>query len=229
MKRLTWLGIGLSALWLGLFGAIVYSRVDDVRGLSLNEWGDFLAGASSVLALLWLVIGYLQHGEELRLNTRALELQQEELQNQVKETARLATQAARQAEAAESLAQITERVQRREMLREAREAEPEFIGRGGGHFGTFQEIYIKNRGAEARDAALQYSGPHELALSVPAVWESGDDAVLTLQGPAPVTYPVRFVITCADRLGSRHEMEFDLLESRQLEKVSHTRQRNADS
>jgi len=69
--------------------------------------GDFLAGATAPLALLWLVIGYFQHGDELRINTIVLEAQQKELQLQVKETATLAKSSERQAMAAEMLAQIT--------------------------------------------------------------------------------------------------------------------------
>ncbi|MCF0264773.1 hypothetical protein KW868_09880 [Acinetobacter guillouiae] len=60
--------------------------------LSLNEIGDFLAGGFAPLAFLWLVYGYLQQGEELKQNTKALNMQAEELrisnetlQQQVKE------------------------------------------------------------------------------------------------------------------------------------------------
>jgi len=44
-----------------------------------NELGDFLAGFFSPLAFLWLVIGYFQQQKELNLNTKALNLQKEEL------------------------------------------------------------------------------------------------------------------------------------------------------
>ncbi len=76
-----------------------------------NEWGDFLAGGTAPLALLWLVIGYFQHGEGLSLNTEALKTQQEELRRQVEETASLAKNSERQAKAAEKLAHITVRLQ----------------------------------------------------------------------------------------------------------------------
>ena len=46
--------------------------------MPLNEWGDFLAGASSPVAFLWLVFGYMQQGEELRENTQALAQQKQE-------------------------------------------------------------------------------------------------------------------------------------------------------
>ncbi|WP_342063901.1 hypothetical protein Q7574_08360 [Acinetobacter pittii] len=57
--------------------------------LKLNEKGDFLAGALSPLGFLWLVFGYIQQGQELKLNTEALKIQAEELKNAVYEQRRL--------------------------------------------------------------------------------------------------------------------------------------------
>jgi hypothetical protein len=47
--------------------------------MELNALGDFMAGTFAPLALLWLVIGYFQQGDELRQNSRALLLQAREL------------------------------------------------------------------------------------------------------------------------------------------------------
>ena len=58
--------------------------------------GDFLAGMAAPIALFWVVIGYFQQGEELSLNTKALELQQ-------KETATLARNMDREAKVSEEL------------------------------------------------------------------------------------------------------------------------------
>ena len=79
MKKLTVVGFSLSGLW--ILGAFFLAIVlwDTSKDMSLNEWGDFLAGSVAPLALLWLVIGYFQQGEELRFNTETLRLQQEEL------------------------------------------------------------------------------------------------------------------------------------------------------
>ena len=79
MNYLTIFGILISVIWVMAFSCIVLFNLDDVYSMNLNEWGDFFAGGSAPLALLWLVIGYFQHGKELRLNTRVLETQQEEL------------------------------------------------------------------------------------------------------------------------------------------------------
>lgn len=50
---------------------------------SYNELGDFLAGAFSPVAFLWLVLGFFQQQKELQQNTDALKLQAQELQNSV--------------------------------------------------------------------------------------------------------------------------------------------------
>lgn len=64
---------------LGALGAI------DLKQLSLNELGDFLAGAFGPLALFWLVLGFFQQGHELRNSVEALQLQAEELKRSVEQ------------------------------------------------------------------------------------------------------------------------------------------------
>lgn len=119
MRRLTLLGLVLTAAWVFAVVIVLFFKADDISTMSLNAWGDFLAGVSAPLALLWLVIGYFQHGEELRLNTRALQAQQEELRRQVEETATLAKSAKRQARAAEGLERVRKSREFRDALRQA--------------------------------------------------------------------------------------------------------------
>ena len=68
MKLLTRIGIIATVTWLALFAGILIWKLCDARIMSLNEWGDFLAGISAPLALLWLVIGYFQQGQELTMD-----------------------------------------------------------------------------------------------------------------------------------------------------------------
>lgn len=86
MGRLfTWLG-GIGTLaYSGLLAYLIHRRWDALVKLPLNELGDFLAGAFGPLAILWLVLGYFQQGIELRLNSKALHLQAEELANSVEQ------------------------------------------------------------------------------------------------------------------------------------------------
>ncbi|WP_241630387.1 hypothetical protein [Rosenbergiella nectarea] len=81
----------MKTFWVGIFITIFYFMMllaaIHVFNLTLmsswNELGDFLSGAFSPVAFLWLVLGYLQQQRELKQNTQALELQASELKNSV--------------------------------------------------------------------------------------------------------------------------------------------------
>lgn len=81
----TKIAIILTIGWLALGACIIYFRFESIKEMPLNSIGDFLAGFFSPLAFLWLVIGYFQQGEELKLNTKALELQVHELRLSVEQ------------------------------------------------------------------------------------------------------------------------------------------------
>ena len=215
MKRLTILGFFLTAVLLLAFGAAIYLKSSAAEAMALNEWGDFIAGAFAPLALLWLVIGYFQHGEELRLNTEALRMQQMELQRQVEETAHLVEAANRQALAAQQDLQHRQE-------REAREAEPEFILGTSGSFSSEQAtIYLQNRGGEARDVSLHYDGPYQFKFRPRPYIESNGTANFSFasRGKQPLDYPIRFRITSTDRLSHRHNQDFEFSRDRGLVRV----------
>lgn len=88
VRLLNWIGGGITAVWLG--GVCFYFRLADVERLAPNEIGDLLAGISAPLAFLWLVVGYLQQGIELRQNTEILKLQQEDIRASVEQAKRQA-------------------------------------------------------------------------------------------------------------------------------------------
>lgn len=99
-------GIGMTALYVVALGIYAYVQRGPVLAMAPNELGDALAGAASALAFLWLVLGYLQQGDELRQNTDALRLQAKELKNSVEqqtllvETSKLQLEAERERHAA---------------------------------------------------------------------------------------------------------------------------------
>jgi hypothetical protein len=120
------LGLGLTAVWVATMTALFYWSSTQANQLKPNEWGDFFAGVFAPLAFLWLVLGYLQQGEELRLSTEALRLQAEELKNSVEQQREL-VEVTRQQVEGEREALAYERQQREE------EARPSFVvvDRGG--------------------------------------------------------------------------------------------------
>jgi hypothetical protein len=88
-KFLANLGIALTVLY--LFGAwwLFEGRLPEIRALKPNEVGDLLAGVFGPLAILWVILGYFQQGQELRVNTEALRLQAEELRHSVEQQRQL--------------------------------------------------------------------------------------------------------------------------------------------
>ena len=76
------IGLFLTSLWVVLIGVIIFFNWKAASTLSLNEWGDFLAGITAPMAFLWLIIGYMLQSKELKMNTEALFEQSNELREQ---------------------------------------------------------------------------------------------------------------------------------------------------
>ncbi|WP_286876829.1 MULTISPECIES: hypothetical protein [Pantoea] len=75
-------GIILSFIYILVLSLAIYLLKLNLM-TSWNELGDFLAGAFSPLAFLWLILGYMQQQKELQQNTEALRIQAKELENSV--------------------------------------------------------------------------------------------------------------------------------------------------
>jgi hypothetical protein len=61
-------------------------RIGSLGSMPLNEVGDFLAGAFGPVAFLWLVLGFLQQGYELRMQATELKNSVEQHKEMVKTT-----------------------------------------------------------------------------------------------------------------------------------------------
>lgn len=79
-----WGALGTVGYLLIIVLAVAF-KVEDFQELKLNELGDFLAGVFGPVAFLWLVLGFLQQGRELKLSTDALRLQADELRASVEQ------------------------------------------------------------------------------------------------------------------------------------------------
>lgn len=120
-RRRFWFGVIVSVLW--IVGMVALAMTQK-RPEELNAWGDFFAGFFAPLAFLWLVLGYLQQGEELRQSTEALKLQAAELKNSVEQQSHLV---------AVSREQVQQELRALEEERERRRdaARPKFIPQPG--------------------------------------------------------------------------------------------------
>lgn len=68
-------GVAATLVWLATAAALLYVKRDSLCTLKVNEWGDFFAGAVAPIAFLWLVLGYMQQGDELRTSSAELKKQ----------------------------------------------------------------------------------------------------------------------------------------------------------
>ncbi|MFM9487865.1 hypothetical protein [Pseudomonas monachiensis] len=110
-RSLEWWAAHLTALYIGGAITIMGARFDDLITLKLNEIGDLAAGVFGPVAFLWLILGYLQQGRELKLSSDALQLQAAELKNSVEQQTIMAQAALAQIDEQRkiSLLQIEER------------------------------------------------------------------------------------------------------------------------
>jgi len=84
-KKLEFWGVSGTVVYLVLIATTVIFKFDSFIRLELNELGDFLAGVFGPVAFLWLVLGFLQQGRELKLSSDALRLQADELRASVEQ------------------------------------------------------------------------------------------------------------------------------------------------
>ncbi|NOT87933.1 MAG: hypothetical protein HOP03_07110 [Lysobacter sp.] len=135
-RKLSILGIVLTAAYAWLLYFIFDGRIVESLTMDPNEIGDLLAGMFGPLAILWLILGFFQQGIELRQNTRALELQAEELKNSVEQQRELANAANVQ-------------------IKYAKESQkPKFVLQPSSFAGTSMKLQIKNVGAPATNLSI---------------------------------------------------------------------------
>lgn len=178
--------------------------------MSPNEVGDFLAGVFGPLAILWLILGFFQQGIELRQNTRALELQAEELKNSVEQQRQLVDVSRRQVEAELE-------VIRGERERQLIAARPKFVFHGvGGSFSGMEGTYssrIKNLGNTATDVHFTYDPPmKKSSLTTVFSWSHGEEHRIEWGYVTPMAeLPATLTISYVDAMGLFGEQRFKLL------------------
>lgn len=140
-----WLVTGLYIL--GVF-VVVYLKRSTLPCLGLNEIGDFLAGVFGPLAFLWLVLGYLQQGRELKLSSEALRMQADELKASVEQQTVMARAATDQLKAQQLAFEL--QVWRHEQEISANFDVLPFRTSGPHQRKTTSSLRVTNRGHDAR-------------------------------------------------------------------------------
>lgn len=208
-NRRTTIGTVVSLVWLGVSAYLVVRDPVATAKMTPNEWGDYLAGCFAPLAFLWLVLGYLQQGDELRLSTDALRLQAEELKNSVEqqrelvEVSRLQVQSEREALA-------YERTLREDL------SSPRFrVGGGGGAFrgdgtSTYNVTFVNTgHDATAFYSEIQLPDGYRQPLLNQALFSKGAQcsAQFTMQTRFPRVHG-RLILRFVDGLGRQIEQVF---------------------
>jgi hypothetical protein len=115
-RTLSILGVAITVVYLGILWFIFDGRMTEILLMRPNEIGDLLAGMFGPLAILWLILGFFQQGIELRQNTKALELQAEELKNSVEQQRELVNVTRSQMEAELAVVRHEQELQKKNAL-----------------------------------------------------------------------------------------------------------------
>lgn len=165
------IGIWVTGLYLLTLAIYAYVQRHAVLAMEPNELGDALAGAASPMAFLWLVLGYLQQGEELRQNTEALNLQVKELQASVDQQKALVEATQRQ----HDFELDTERTRRRgELLRNQPSFAASFKVQLTSTKTTVWECHLRNVGQGASKVTVDAKEKYEWLKVEPNVALSFD-------------------------------------------------------
>lgn len=137
MKR-NEIGAWATIIYVLVLAAATENRWGQFESMGLNELGDFLAGAFGPIATFWLILGFFQQGEELRLQVK-------ELNNSVKQYERLADIAQREHEA-------TIAAYKEQRVREKRQRQPrlffQFVRKESLNGHPLLVYHLKNGGRE---------------------------------------------------------------------------------
>lgn len=197
------LALTVTALW--IFGALIYAYQMRVAFIAMtpSQFAEFLAGAFSPLAFLWLIFGYMQQGQELEQNTEALKLQAFELRQS--------------AEQQRHLVEVTREqlMEERNYYKEERErmlaaSEPVFlIGQDGAQLPNVPNRYIRiaNSGGTARALSLIVISPNgneERVFTVPLL-DTGAHHDFHIPDHVLRTYKLRFTYRTIHGLRGRKE------------------------
>ncbi|MGS6393402.1 hypothetical protein ACVG01_12255 [Pseudomonas aeruginosa] len=170
-KGRTIFGVVASVIYVLWIGTIIAQKYGELSSLELNELGDFFAGIFGPVAFLWLVLGYFQQGNELRL-------QAQELRNSVEQQRELV---------AVTREQVTAELENSRFAREqrAQAIRPFFIGEGSGgsHSGNHHKLdfAVKNLGAPITRVDFEFDGVMSLLSKKSHLMSNGDIARFTYE------------------------------------------------
>jgi hypothetical protein len=190
MKNFRVFGLALTIVWLGAIALFVNWEFTEIMAMGPADWGNFLAGSVAPITFLWLILGFVQQGEKLRL-------QQQELRHQVEETRALVREA-------ERFFELEYQQHQQHRRNESARIQPvfrRFHGRGGqdGILVTF-----RNTGGPASHLVIRSSQTEEIQIEPSDHIPRAAEGTITM--PLLPQYPADAVVEYTDELGDRNEM-----------------------
>lgn len=170
-------GVIVTAIWIASLAAYFVANFTAFTTLTPNEVGDFLAGALGPVAVLWLILGFWQQGDELRASVEALRLQSDELRNSVEQQKAL-VEVTRSQAAAEIEALHEERRRRLEMTMPRFHLHSGGGSISGGHYASGLTLY--NLGADCTNVTIFDSETKTVIKSL-ATFKNGEEKLFQLQ------------------------------------------------
>ncbi len=210
---MTIFGVIVTAIYIFIIAILRWSSFSTLQTMPLNEFGDFFAGVFGPLMLFWLILGYVQQQKELRQNTKALELQADELRKSVEQHKELVEVTKEQVRAELKSLEMEE-------IKSRKEAHPSFsITNAGwavndGHKFEYK-LSILNSGQPATDVAV---------TTVPIIKQAQKNNTINYfstgqtfdiewdnknSGDAPPNLKV--IINCRDSYTRPYSKQFDLV------------------
>jgi len=201
--KLAWLA---TSVWVLILVSLLWAKLDGLEKLSLNEIGDFLAGATAPLAFLWIIVGYFQQNEELKQNNQALQLQIQELRLSVEQQRELVQVTREDVE-------MSKEDMRRKEEKEHRDAQPDFrfrvTGSSGGNQASKQNIDINNLGAKATNISFTVTPPLRIHAGAIKFVDSGSKVSFALEVPNNLDNSAySLLISYIDALGEKQEEKY---------------------
>lgn len=183
--------------------------------LTLNTLGDFLAGVFGPLSFLWLVAGYFQQQQELRLNTEELSLSRKAQMLQVNELEKQVEQ--NRVMIATQQQQLLENQRANDFneYKAKQDAKPHFVvhfvDREKGMMNVIHGILkLKNVGQPANDLTVYVEGFVDQATKLAFLKTDGVVDIEWEEPPRQEFYEKTIVVIYHDSLSHRHERKFHI-------------------
>jgi hypothetical protein len=197
MKQLRVFGIALTVFWLGASALFVSWKFEQIMVMGPAEWGNLLAGLIAPVTFLWLILGFVHQGQELRL-------QQRELRGQVAEMRALVREAERQTSAAAQVCELHYEQFEQTRRNESARIQPvfrRFHGQGG-QDGV--RVTFRNTGGPASHLLIRSPQTEQIQIEPSDCIPRASEGTIVM--PLLPQYPADAVVEYTDEFGDRNEM-----------------------